>query len=151
MMRVLVPVLSLLCMLDSALAREHPLHVTVQQLLATPEKFAGRRVEVAGWYVALNEDSQLYASQDAARGSLDDSVWLEPHIWDPRSHPHRPPGVAAARKVENCAVCVIGTFHYQPQPNLGKSVPYERRYQGFGSYRLNKRAIDNITYFQRLP
>ena len=90
-------------------------------------------------------------SKDATRGSLDDSIWLEPDIWDPRSHPRRPPRVAAGRNVENCAVRVIGTFRYQPRPNLGKSVPYERRYQGFGSYRLNKRAIDKITYFQRLP
>jgi len=42
----------------------------------------------------------------------------------------------------------------RPQPgeaHLAKSVPYERRFQGFGSYRLNKRAIVNFTYIQPAP
>jgi hypothetical protein len=147
-MRVLLLTLALVLAFDRASAGEQPLHVTVQQLLATPEKFAGKRIDVTGWYVALNEASQLYASKPATSGSLDDSIWLEPDIWDPRYHPRRPPEVADSRRVDNRTVRVVGTFHYQAQPYLGKSVPYARRFQGFGSYRLNKRAILNITYIQ---
>jgi hypothetical protein len=130
MTRVLLATLSLISIFASAFAGEQPLHVTVQQLLATPQKFAGKRVDVTGWYVAYAEDSQLFSSRSAASGHLDDSIWLEP------------------QQFENRAVRVIGTFHYQPKPDLGKSVPYARRLQGFGSYRLNKRAILNITYIQ---
>jgi hypothetical protein len=148
MTRVLLLILSLVSAFDSAFAGEQSLHVTVQQLLVTPEKFVGKRVDVTGWYVAYAEDSQLFASRRAASGRLDDSIWLEPDIWDPRHYPRRPSGVVESQRVENRAVRVIGTFHYQPQPDLGKSVPYARRFQGFGSYRLNKRAILNITYIQ---
>jgi hypothetical protein len=148
MTRMLLPMVPLVLAFECAVAGEQPLHVTVQQLLATPEKFAGKRVDVTGWYLAINEDSQLYTSKDASRGDLEDSIWLEPDIWDPRYHPHRPPGVSDSRRVENRTVRVIGTFHFQPQPDRGRSVPYERRFQGFGSYSLNKRAIDHITYIQ---
>ena len=138
--------LSLVCACSTSLAGEPTLRVTVQQLLSTPEKFVGKRVDVSGWYAVHAEDSHLYASSRAMSGDLDDAIWLEPDIWDPRHR--RLPGVADVRRVANRGVRVIGTFHYQPKPNLGKSVPYERRFQGFGSYRLNKRAILNITYIQ---
>ena len=146
-MRVFL-LLSLVCAVATSLAGEPQLQVTVQQLLATPEKFVGKRVDVTGWYLAVHEDSNLFASERAVDGNLDHSIWLEPDFGDPRSHRRRPPGVAEARRVENRGVRVIGTFHYQPQPYLGKSVPYARRFQGFGSYRLNKRAILDITYIQ---
>src|SRR4051812_26389888 len=105
-MQLTVPLLLVAVVLaaSSASAVGQPAKVTVQQLLATPERFVGKRVDVTGWYVAVHEDSQLYVNKDAVRGSLDDSIWLEPDIWDPRSHPRRPPGVAAGRDVENCAV-----------------------------------------------
>ena len=74
-----------------------------------------------------SEDTQLFTSRHAAHGHLDHSIWLEP------------------QQFENRAVRVIGTFHYQPRPDLGNTVPYARRLHGFGSYRLNKRAILNIT------
>ena len=129
-MKRVASLLSLIVLCASALAGEPPLHVNVQQLLVTPTKFAGRRVDVTGWYSAYAEDSQLFASRRAASGSIDDSIWLEPQC------------------VANGTVRVIGTFHYEPQPNRGKRVPYAQRYRGFGSYRLNKRAILNITYIE---
>jgi hypothetical protein len=125
--------LSLLCAFGSSAAGQAPVRVTVQQLLATPEKFVGKRVDVTGYYQVYAEDSQLYASSRAmSRGTIDDSIWLDPQ----------------SESVANRRVRVIGTFHYQPRPSLGKCVPYERRFQGFGSYHLNKRAILNITYVQ---
>jgi predicted DNA repair protein MutK len=49
MTRVLLPMLSVVSVFASALSGEQPLHVTVQQLLARPEKFAGKRVDVIGY------------------------------------------------------------------------------------------------------
>ena len=68
--------LSLVCASVTSLAGDPPLKVTVQQLVATPEKFVGKRVEVTGWYSVYVEDSQLYASSRAmSSGSIDDSIW----------------------------------------------------------------------------
>jgi hypothetical protein len=148
MMRIAL-LLSLVCASATSSAGELPVKVTVQQLLATPEKYVGKRVDVTGWYCVHAEDSQLYASSRAmSSGTIDDSIWMGSGSEEPRSHRRTPREVAEARRVANRDVRVIGTFHYQPQPDLGKSVPYARRYQGFGSYRLNKRAILNITYIQ---
>jgi hypothetical protein len=47
-------------------------------------------------------------------------------------------------------VRVIGTFRYQAHPILDKSLPYERRYRGFGSYKMWAREITNITLFSPL-
>jgi hypothetical protein len=144
--------LSLVCASATSSAGESPLKVTVQQLLAAPQKFVGKRVDVTGWYSVHAEDSQLYPSSRAmSRGTIDDSIWLGSGSEEPRSHRRTPREVAEARRVANRDVRVVGTFHYQPKPYLGKSVPYERRFQGFGSYRLNKRAILNITYIQPAP
>ena len=142
--------LILLMFCDSLAAADAPVKVSVRQLLATPERFLGKRIDVTGWYLTTSEDSNLFASESAVDGNLDHSIWLELDIWDPRYYPRRPPGVADFKRVENRSVRVVGTFHYQPRPYLGKTVPYERRFQGFGSYRLNKRAILNITYIQPL-
>jgi hypothetical protein len=148
-MRRIALLLSLICASATSSAGESPVKVTVPQLLATPEKYVGKRVDVTGWYCVHAEDSQLYASSRAmSSGTIDDSIWLGSGSEEPRSHRRTPREVAEARRVANRDVRVIGTFHYQPQPDLGKSVPYARRYQGFGSYRLDKRAILNITYIQ---
>jgi hypothetical protein len=149
MMRIAL--LSLVCASATSSAGESPVKVTVQQLLAAPQKFVGKRVDVTGWYSVHAEDSQLYASSRAMSRTIDDSIWLGSGSEEPRSHRRTPREVAEARRVANRDVRVIGTFHYQPKPYLGKSVPYERRFQGFGSYRLNKRAILSITYIQPAP
>src|SRR5947207_7672749 len=99
MKRVTVAVLSLLCVAATARAGDSPLRLTVQQLLATPEKFVGKRVDVTGWYLAVHEDSNLFASERAVDGNLDHSIWLQPDT-----------------RVGNRTVRVIGTFHYQPRP-----------------------------------
>jgi hypothetical protein len=149
MMRCALFVLLLLNGIASAASA--PLKVTVEQLLATPEKFVHKRVDVTGYYRSGNETSDLFISERAADSTSDQGIWLEPEIWDPRYYPRRPPGVAKSSRVENRMVRVIGTFHYQPRPYLGKSVPYTKRFQGFGCYRLYKRAILAITYIQPAP
>ena len=122
----------------------------MRELLAHPTKFVGKQVDVTGYYHTSNEESSLFASERASNQSrgCEDSVWLEPDIWDPRYYPQRPQKVAKSEDVERRIVRVIGTFHYQPRPILDKSVPYERRFRGFGSYKMWARAIMDITYFQ---
>ena len=139
-------------LLVSAVAHAEPaaLRVTVRQLLAHPAQFVGKRVDVTGYYRTSNEESSLLASERASdqSRSCDDSIWLEPDIWDPRYHPQRPQNVAKSEDVGRRMVRVIGTFHYQPRPILDKSVPYEWRFQGFGSHKMWARAIMDITYFR---
>ena len=150
MTRVLLSVLSLVSVFASAVSGEQPLHVTMQQLLATPEKFAGRRVDVIGYCHTSNDEISLAVSKRADEQSheCENTIWLEPDVWDPRYHARRPPNIADPNQIEFRTVRVVGTFHYQPRPVLDKSVPYERRYRGFGSYRMWAREIADITYFQ---
>jgi hypothetical protein len=96
-------------------ADEPPLKVTVQQLLANPKKFAGKRVDVSGYYRASLEDSSLLASVRVAdeRWSTDNAIWLEPDIWDPAIHRRRPPNVSDVDALRGRTVRVIGTFSYR--------------------------------------
>jgi hypothetical protein len=151
MKRIITPCVVLLLTAGFARADSPAVRVTVQQLLATPQKFAGKRVDVTGFYHTSNGESSLFASERASDQNYgcENLIWLEPDIWDPRYHPHRPQNVAKSEDVERRIVRVIGTFHYQPRPILDKTVPYERRYQGYGSFRMWARAIMDITYFRR--
>jgi hypothetical protein len=116
---------------------EQPLHVTVQQLLASPRQFHGKQVDVTGFYRASLEDSSVFASAAAAHRATthDNCIWLEPDIWDPRTHPRRPQSVADAGKLRGHVVRIIGTFVYRPHR------------EGWGD--LWDRAIKDISYFQR--
>jgi hypothetical protein len=150
MTRVLLAILLLLVFFGSAWSGEQPLHVTVQLLLITPEKFAGTRVDVTGYCHTSNDEIGLAVSKraDEASHECENTIWLDPAIWDPRYYPHRPPNVAPPDQIDFRTVRVIGTFRYQPDPILDRSVPYERRFRGFGSYRMWAREIADITYFQ---
>jgi len=131
-----VPSLLLLgCVLSCAVSADQPLRVTVRQLLATPEKFADKRVDVTGFYRAGTEDSCLLACAHCADDEMrtEKSIWVEHYT-----------GPAYERRT----VRIIGTFRYQPNPILGASVPYERRYRGFGCYNMWAREITDITHFQ---
>jgi hypothetical protein len=150
MTRLLMPIPSLLVLLGSAFAGEQTLHVTVQQLLATPEKFAGKHVDVTGYCHTSNDEIGLAVSKraDEQRHECENTIWLDPTIWDPRYTPHRPPNVAPSDQIDFRTVRVVGTFHYQPHPILDRSVPYERRYREFGGYKMWAREIADITYSQ---
>jgi len=127
-----------------------PLKATVQQLLDSPGRFAGKRIDVSGYYRSGTEDSCLIRCKDCDNGpdSTKGSIWLDPVIWDPRYYPRRLPKVAKSEAVENRLVRVIGTFRYEPRPILGKDVPYERRFKGFGCYNMWAREITDITFIQ---
>lgn len=100
-------------------ADKPPVKVSVQQLLAHPQNFNGKRVEVADFYATSNEESRLNSSKRAAEASdsIEKSIWLEPEIWDPRFHPQPPsPQIADSKRLERHSVRVIGTFHYRRRP-----------------------------------
>jgi hypothetical protein len=126
--------------------------VTVRQLLAAPQKFDGAQVEVVGYHKTSNDETSLFSNEREAQDhwSPENGIWLDPVIWDPRYYPQRPPEVARPEDVDRRIVRVVGTFHYQPRPVLGKNVPYERRYRGYGSYRMWACALTDITYCQPL-
>jgi hypothetical protein len=137
-------------------ADEPPLKVTVQQLLANPKKFAGKRVDVSGYYRASLEDSSLLASARVAdeRWSTDNAIWLEPDIWDPRYHRRRPPNVSDVDALRGRTVRVIGTFSYRELKQRivssrgPRTIVEATRGNGWGG--LWPRAIKNITYFRPL-
>jgi len=117
--------------------------VTFQQLLAHPEKFVGKRVDVTGYCHTSVEELSLSETRraDERNSGYDESIWLDVPAGQSRN-------IANIIDLERKTVRVIGTFRYQPRPVLDKSVPYERRYRGFGSYKLWAREITDITYFQ---
>jgi hypothetical protein len=131
-------------------AASPPVEVTVQQLLAEPQKFGGKRVDVTGYCHISSDEVSLAVSKQADERihTCENTICLEPDIWDPRYHPQRPSNVAKPDKIDCRTVPVIGTFHYEPHPILDKTVPYEHRYRGYGSFRMWARAIMDITYFQ---
>ena len=141
MQRIALTIVSILCLHSQLGAAEQPVRVTIHQLLATPEKFHGRRVAVTGYHNTSPEESSLFASERDAREHWDpaNSIWLDSTTFHP----------ARSDSLDHRVVHVIGTFRYEPRPILGKSVPYAQRYRGFGSYRMWARAINDITYFER--
>lgn len=127
----------------AALAGQPAAKVSVRQLLEHPEKFVGKRVDVSGYCHTSNEEISLSASKpaDERRHDCDSSVWLDIFTSQPKN-------TAKDKNLSFKTVRVIGTFRYQPNPILDKSVPYEQRYRGFGSYKMWAREITNITYLQ---
>ena len=94
----------------AASAESPAMKVTVQLLLAHPTKFVGKRVDVTGYYHTSAEESSLFGSErasDQSRG-CDDSIWLDPLVWDPRYYPRRPTGVARSEALDRRTVHVIG-------------------------------------------
>ena len=79
------------------------------------------------------------------RSDYDDSIWIDlPVRYDSVAFP----AIARAEQVEGLRVRVIGTFHYQPPPILGKEVLYYRRFRGYGTYDMWARALRDTTYLQ---
>ena len=138
-----IAVATLLSFVTAAFAEPPALKVTFQQLLAHPERFAGKRVDVIGYYHAGYEESSLHASKRADEHSrgCEDSIWV--NDFESRSHQ-----VAKYEDLQWKMVRLRGTFRFQPDPILGKTVPYGQRYRGFGTYKMWAREIIDITYFQ---
>ena len=88
-----------------------PLKVTVEQLLAHPQKYDRKRVDVTGYYTAGMEDSQLWPSVRVAatggRRMFEESVFIDPSVYGPPPPRHIP----HPDKLKNRMVRIIGTFH----------------------------------------
>jgi hypothetical protein len=112
--------LTALLALGSAFAADDvPLKLKVSELLAHPDRYDGQRVDVRGYYTAGMEDSSLWASaraRDSSHGNLDDSIYIDPIIWDPRYHPSRPKDLLDAENLKDRFVRVVGTFRSHPLP-----------------------------------
>jgi len=143
MRRILATMIVCLLAAAAANAQSSGAKVTFQQLLAHPERFVGKRVDVTGYCHTSVEEISLSASKPADERNRDykESIWLDVETSQSKN-------ITKISDLERRTVRVIGTFRYQPRPILGKSVPYERRYRGFGSYKLWAREITEIIYFQ---
>jgi hypothetical protein len=111
--RYIATFLLLATLVGFAHAGELPISASVPQLLATPQKFSGKRVSVVGYYVASLEHSGLYSQARAAEKSntTDDNIWLDPDIWsDPA---HLKPGISPVKALNHRLVHVVGTFEYK--------------------------------------
>jgi hypothetical protein len=131
--RIVGPLSMVLLAVLSASGSPPPIRVGVEQLFENPAKFAGKRVDVTGFYRSGTEDSCLLACAHCA----DHEMRTEKSIWvDYGTKP----------LFQRRTVRIIGTFRYEPHPILD-GVPYERRFRGFGCYKMWAREITDVTYF----
>ena len=133
-----------------------PVKVTVAQLLATPEKFDGKRVDVTGYYRGGLEERSLLADAQAAqeKWTTTNSIWLECAFWLPMRSPLPRDSMSWPEEVEGRTVRVVGTFHYQ-QPRAADKREGRREVVGYGYFHGIHggwaRAITDMTYFRPTP
>ena len=143
---------TLACLPVIMLAAEQPAEkVSVAQLLSTPEKFVGKRVDVTGYYRLQNEDSSLLADERAAAQpwSTDNCVWIDLEIWDPRYNPTRPANIADPDDVRGRMIRVRGTFRYHKIISADLRTG-RRAVLAYGHMGVWPRALENITYLRPL-
>jgi hypothetical protein len=116
--------------------------LTVAQVLAHPRDFSGKRISITGFYVAANEESNLYITREAAkRGDIERSIWVELPPWPFDSTRAIEFRRALKRNRENYRdglagyVRFVGTFHYDPDSH-GKP------FRGYGQWGLSPTQID---------
>jgi len=123
-MKARLPTIGLILIAFSATAKD----LTVEQLLARPREFSGKRVSVTGFYVAANEESSLFITREAAKqGDVDQSIWVELH------------GASNFRLAVNQYVRFIGTFHY-------RSKAAARRMRGYGHLGSSPSQLDVASF-----
>ena len=123
--------------------------LTVAQVLAHPRDFAGKRISVTGFYVAANEESNLYITPEAAkRGDIDRSIWVELPPWPMDSNRAIEFRRALKRYRENYRnglaghIRLVGRFRYNPDSH-GKP------FRGYGQWGLSPTQLD-VTSFASL-
>ena len=132
------------CLLASvALAgTEQPVEVTVEQLLAKPENFNGRRVDVTGYYRAGMEDSYLFASK-RTRGNIDNAIYIDPILWDPSNAAHRTRDVLDPNAMSDHFIRVVGRFRYRKLPQN-----QEARIRAVMHGEGEEKVLIEVTYFR---
>jgi hypothetical protein len=136
MKRCCLPLIILLVLRCAVAAGNIPL----SKVLARPRDFDGKRIAVTGYYFASTETSCLFTTREAARRSDRSlSAWVE------FRNPRAAPDYIAVPKAR-----LVGVFHYQPRPILDGNVPYERRFRGFGCYKMYAFEIADVSSFHAL-
>jgi hypothetical protein len=152
MMRVGISVALLAIIAAPVVAEPAPIKVTVRQLLMTPKKYNGRRVDVVGFYRGRYEDSSLCPTAHAAanpRGNQKE-VWVEADIYDKR-YGNPPASPKSPEYNFTGRVRIIGTFRYRPafrRTAQTRSVPHWP--VGYGHMGLFSSALFDVTYFRAL-
>jgi hypothetical protein len=78
------------------------IRVSMIRLLATPEKYEGKLVQVVGVFVFKTEESALYLHrEDAELLNGDNALWVEPAPWK---------GEQASKSLSGAFVIVAGRF-----------------------------------------
>jgi hypothetical protein len=100
--------------------------VTVQQLLANPQKYNGKRVSVVGYYILENEESCLFATRETAkRADFKWSVWVDFRGSNIDTWPDQ-------------KVRITGTFHHMRNAD-------SKRLRGYGQWSLFANALQDAT------
>ena len=82
LVRCMKPQLAAIVLMLLAFSEVSGKDFTVSQVLAHPREFAGKRISITGFYVAANEESNLYITPEAAkRGDIERSIWVEFPPW----------------------------------------------------------------------
>jgi hypothetical protein len=102
----------------SVAAAQTPLKISVRELLAHPDKYDKRRVDVSGYYTAGMEDSFLWPDSRTSKlgKPFEASMYIDPVTWDPTKHPKRSPDILDAWSGHRRRTRVIGTFRSHPIP-----------------------------------
>jgi hypothetical protein len=118
---------SVATLLGDNIIAEGVLSTSLVRLLAHPEKYNGKRVEVIGYYHSQFEESALYLTRDdATNGNTESGLW----IWVTT----KGADTNKIHLVKEGFVRVAGTFTYKPR-------------QGAGHMGLWPASIENVTFF----
>ena len=82
------------------------------RVLANPEKYDGKRIQLAGYYSKSFESVGLFLSKTDARvGNIQNAIWV--------NVPERSGPKDRIQQLKRGYVNITGTFHYQPQNGHG--------------------------------
>ena len=88
------------------------IYTSIIRLIAHPDLYQGRKVEVIGYYVSGQELSSLYLTkEDSHLGNSQSAIWLQLN----QSVTNK----LVDAKLKGGYVEVIGTFHYDPTNGAG--------------------------------
>jgi hypothetical protein len=82
------------------------------RVLANPEKYDGKRIQLAGYFSKSFESVGLFLSKTDARvGNIQNAIWV--------NVPERSGPKDQIQQLKRGYVNITGTFHYQPQNGHG--------------------------------
>jgi hypothetical protein len=88
------------------------IYTSIIRLIAHPELYEGKKVEVMGYYVTGQELSSLYLTkEDSHWGNSQSAIWLELN--------QSPTNKLVDAKLKRGYVEVIGTFHFDAKSGAG--------------------------------